>query len=172
MDKLPAYLNFFFEKANWDINAQDGHALRWAVSNNDKALVEYLLYNGADPKIAGDGPICIAASNGYVTILKILLSKGADPRARNDWCTRKAIEKNNLKLFKALIPLIPIEGPTLFDLLGMTMVYRINTEHDARGYMREWIENRIKSGDPKALDSVSSIEAAKKLNKEQKQKHS
>lgn len=61
-------------------------ALYHATINNDRAMVELLINNGADVNKAGSAgytALEIAGMNEYLEILEILLDRGADPNQRN-----------------------------------------------------------------------------------------
>jgi hypothetical protein len=76
--------------AGADVNSQGGgygSTLGLAIGNEDAALVELLLENGADVALNshdGEPPLNAASFRGHIGIVKLLLSHGADVSATND----------------------------------------------------------------------------------------
>ena len=70
-----------------DVNAPLAYgetALTWAVTRDDSEMVELLMREGADPKLANDygiTPLSMACTNGNSAIAAELLSAGANPNA-------------------------------------------------------------------------------------------
>ena len=68
--------------------AQDATPLHFAVFNNRKEVVDFLLANGADPNrqlTSGWTPVHVAANNDKKDILQVLLAHGAnvDPKGKD-----------------------------------------------------------------------------------------
>jgi len=86
-------VRYFIEKEEVDVNAIDTRceskftALHHAVSHNSVEMIDYLLSQGADPKMLtryGWGLLHLAAQSNTVQVLEYLVVQGFDAQATTD----------------------------------------------------------------------------------------
>ena len=109
--------NFYYENKIAESIDNNKHKtnLHLAIKNQDKALIENLIVEGADIQaVDNDGATALhyAASFGDEEIIKLLIDKGANIQATDndnktpvDWAN-KARRTKNTKLLESLLPII------------------------------------------------------------------
>ena len=70
---------------------------------NNKGMVEFALFIGADPNSNDNLALCNAVENGNVEVVKLLFDFGADVYADNNYLLRIAIENGHIEIVKLLL---------------------------------------------------------------------